>query len=72
MGELFDEIVHRNLELRDYQSKHNQAVKESALKGNRRIISCMSTGAGKSAMIADLAKTALSKMKRVVIILPRR
>ena len=72
MDDMFDEIELRELVLRDYQLAQNNAVRSSAQKGNRRIISCMATGSGKSAMLADLAKSALDKMKRVIIVLPRR
>lgn len=60
------------MELRDYQVEQNRAVRESASKGHRRIISCSATGSGKSIMMADLAKSSLDKMKRVIIVLPRR
>jgi DNA repair protein RadD len=69
---LTDHIANKPLELRIYQQKQNDFVRDSARRGNRRIISCMSTGAGKSPQIADLAKSALEKMKRVIIVLPRR
>jgi len=71
INDLFTEPV-KDLVLRDYQETQNKAIKESALTGHRRIISCMATGSGKSAMIADLAKSSLDRLKRVIIVLPRR
>lgn len=59
-------------ELRPYQTSQNNAIRQSFQKGNRRVISCMATGSGKSLMIADLVSKALAKMKRVIIVLPRR
>lgn len=59
-------------ELREYQKNQNNAIRESARKGNKRIISCTATGSGKSAMLADLTISALDKLKRVLIVLPRR
>lgn len=61
-----------DLKLRDYQQRQNDAVRQSVLAGNRRVISCIATGSGKSAMIADLTATAVVKMKRVIVVLPRR
>jgi DNA repair protein RadD len=60
------------LELFDYQKKQNDAIRLSAQHGHRRIISCMSTGSGKSVMLADLTLSALAKLRRVIIVLPRR
>jgi DNA repair protein RadD len=61
-----------DLVLRDYQKQHNDAVRQTVSNGKKRVISCIATGAGKSAMIADLAVNATKKMKRVMIVLPRR
>lgn len=59
------------MQLREYQEIQNQKVRES-IATHRRVISCMSTGAGKSVMMADLTKRALDKGNSVVVVLPRR
>ena len=61
--------------LREYQQVQNDGVRASAMKGNRRIISCAPTGSGKSIMIGELVASLLEKKsgtQRVVIVLPRR
>lgn len=58
--------------LRDYQKELVKKVRESAAKGNRRIISCLSTGSGKSACIGEIVNSILDKRKKVIIVLPRR
>lgn len=59
------------MQLREYQDIQNNKVRSSIAK-HRRVISCMSTGAGKSVMMADLTMKAREKNKSVVIVLPRR
>ena len=61
-----------DLILRHYQQRQNDAVRQSVSAGHRRVISCVATGAGKSAMIADLTANAVAKMKLVIVVLPRR
>ena len=61
--------------LREYQQVQNDGVRASAMKGNKRIISCAPTGSGKSIMIGELVASLLEKKsgtQRVVIVLPRR
>ena len=61
--------------LREYQQVQNDAIRASAMLGNRRIISCAPTGSGKSIMIGELVASLLEKKsgtQRVVIVLPRR
>lgn len=61
--------------LREYQQVQNDGVRASAMKGNKRIISCAPTGSGKSIMIGELVSSLLEKKfgtQRVVIVLPRR
>lgn len=62
------------LELYDYQEVQNSAVRASARRGNKRIISCMSTGSGKSAMIGDFVRSSQQKSmaNKIIIVLPRR
>lgn len=64
----------QTLVLRDYQTRQNDAITDSARRGHRRIISAMATGSGKSAQIADLTLRCLNKNPRnsVLIVLPRR
>ena len=56
---------------REYQEEQNRMVRNSIAK-HKRVISCMSTGSGKSVMMADLTLKAREKDKSVVIVLPRR
>jgi superfamily II DNA or RNA helicase len=58
--------------LHEYQQIQNNAVRQAAREGKKRIISCISTGSGKSLQLAELTVSAIEKMKRVVIVLPRR
>jgi len=58
--------------LRPYQRALCDGVKESAKKGNKRIIACMPTGSGKSICIAELAESVINNFKKVIIVLPRR
>ena len=69
------EELYMNLQelLREYQQVQNDGVRASAMKGNRRIISCAPTGSGKSIMIGELVASLLEKKsgtQRVVIVLP--
>ena len=59
------------MQLREYQEEQNRMVRNSIAK-HKRVISCMSTGSGKSVMMADLTMKAREKDKSVVIVLPRR
>jgi len=61
-----------NIVLRDYQSSFISDIKKQISLGNKRLIACASTGAGKSICLAAIAKSALEKNKIILIILPRK
>ena len=60
------------LNLRDYQERTNRAVRDEAARGKRRILVVMSTGAGKTHALADIAMGALEKGNRVLCLMHRR
>jgi len=57
---------------RDYQESFIHDIKAAIRAGDKRIIACASTGAGKSIVLAAIAQSALAKGKRVIIVLPRK
>ena len=60
------------IKLRDYQTKFIADIRETMASGHKKIIAYASTGAGKSIVIAQLAKLVLDKGGKVNIILPRK
>lgn len=59
-------------ELRDYQIKGKNLVRESILKGNKKVIYWLATGAGKGLCMADIAFSTLQKNKKVLTVMRRR
>ena len=60
------------IQLREYQSDFVLKIKQSIHAGNKRVIACAATGSGKAVCIASIAKSAMAKGNKVVVILPRR
>ena len=57
--------------LRPYQQHAIELLREAMRKGNRRIILCAPTGAGKTVMFSSMVQAALTKGKKVLIITDR-
>lgn len=58
--------------LRDYQVDSVAQVGAAFQSGNRRVILCLPTGAGKTVIFSDIAAKAAAKGKRVAILTHRR
>lgn len=58
--------------LREYQHRAVEAVRNEILKGNRRIVLVMPTGAGKSYTFADIINRAVTKSNKVLWLVHRR
>jgi superfamily II DNA or RNA helicase len=59
-------------QLRPYQQKGDEQLRESLLKGNRRIIYWLATGGGKGLVMAYMVNQALLKGKKVLTVMRRR
>ena len=57
--------------LRKYQADAIQRLRDAYAQGHRAIILCAPTGAGKTVMFSEIAKGALDKGKRVMIVTDR-
>ena len=60
------------IELRHYQEKLLEDLRQSMRQGNRRILAVMPTGAGKGTTIAVMVRTAAERGKRVLILAHRK
>lgn len=60
------------IELRDYQLKCNELIREEFRKGNKRVLVVAPPGAGKGTIIAFQAATAARAKKRVLIFMHKR
>jgi superfamily II DNA or RNA helicase len=60
------------LKLRDYQEKYIIEIQKSFGKGNKKIILCAPTGAGKTIMFSFMTKGAFDKDKKILIITDRK
>lgn len=60
------------IELRDYQKRTNDKIRELALSGHRRILTVMPTGAGKTHTMADIALGSINKGHKVLCLMHRR
>ena len=60
------------MKLRDYQNQIIQDSRQSYGKGNRRIILQMHVGAGKTVVAAEIARSSVSNLKKVLFLVPRR
>ena len=58
--------------LREYQNQIIQDSRQSYGKGNRRIILQMHVGAGKTVVAAEIARSSVSNLKKVLFLVPRR
>ena len=60
------------MKLRDYQHQIISDTRQSYGKGNRRIILQMHVGAGKTVVAAEIARSSVSQLKKVLFLVPRR
>jgi superfamily II DNA or RNA helicase len=60
------------LELRNYQEKTVEMVRDEIRKGNKRILIALPTGAGKTHVLSDIAKKAVTKENTVLALMHRR
>jgi len=58
--------------LREYQTRTAEAVRQEAIKGKRRILVVMPTGAGKTHTMSELTMGAMSKGNRTLALMHRR
>jgi superfamily II DNA or RNA helicase len=58
--------------LRDYQKNGVAMVRSSLASGNKRVVMVLSTGGGKSAILAEIARLAVEKGKKVLFLVHRR
>ena len=47
-------------ELRDYQTRGREDIRQEMQAGNRRVIYCLPTGAGKTTVAADMIRNRLT------------
>ena len=60
------------MELRNYQEKTVEMVRDEIRKGNKRILIALPTGAGKTHVLSDIAKKAQTKENTVLALMHRR
>jgi superfamily II DNA or RNA helicase len=60
------------MQLRDYQTKIICAIKQTFIDGNKRVIMCAPTGAGKTVMFSYMVKNAVDKGIKTLIITDRK
>jgi superfamily II DNA or RNA helicase len=60
------------MELRDYQLKAVEQVKEKLIQGKKRICLCLPTGAGKTVIFSSIANQSINKGKKVLIAVHRK
>jgi superfamily II DNA or RNA helicase len=58
--------------LRPYQEKAKSDIRASFLKGHKRVILCMPTGAGKTVTFVDMVSEVLKKGKKAMILCDRK
>jgi len=58
--------------LRPYQTEAKEEIRASFLKGRRRVILCMPTGAGKTVTFADIVSNSIANGARAMIICDRK
>lgn len=58
--------------LRDYQEEAKTGVKKSFTGGNKRVVLCMPTGAGKTVTFVSMVHDVISRGKRAMIICDRK
>lgn len=60
------------IKLRDYQTEACKNIVKEIQKGNKEILFCMATGAGKSCVMADFAMRTASRGMKTLIIVNRK
>ena len=60
------------LELREYQARALDAIRDTVRNGVKRLIVSMPTGAGKTRLAAEIVNGAQSKKKRVIFTIPAK
>ena len=60
------------MQLRPYQEKTVQLIREEIKKGNKRILVVLPTGGGKTHVLCDIAQKALNKENKVLALMHRR
>jgi superfamily II DNA or RNA helicase len=58
--------------LRDYQEQYILDIQKSFQKGNKKVILCAPTGAGKTVMFSYMCKNAFEKNKKILILTDRK
>jgi superfamily II DNA or RNA helicase len=60
------------LELRDYQEKYIAELRNSFVKGNKKVVLCAPTGAGKTIMFSYMTRNSYTKGNKVLILTDRK
>ena len=60
------------MQLRAYQSKIVDAVRQEAISGKKKIVMVLSTGGGKTAILFEISRLAVEKGGKVLLIVHRR
>lgn len=58
--------------LRDYQEKYIAELRNSFVKGNRKVVLCAPTGAGKTIMFSYMTRNSFTKGNKVLILTDRK
>lgn len=74
MTDLFDSDgrAEQFFPLRPYQAGGVQGIRQSFARGNRRVLYQLSTGGGKTRIMAEIVRMARERRSRVVLLAPRR
>jgi superfamily II DNA or RNA helicase len=60
------------LELRDYQEKYIAELRNSFVKGNKKVVLCAPTGSGKTIMFSYMTRNSFTKGNKVLILTDRK
>jgi len=60
------------MKLRDYQEKYITELRNSFVKGNKKVVLCAPTGAGKTIMFSYMTKNSYTKGNKVLILTDRK
>jgi superfamily II DNA or RNA helicase len=60
------------INLRDYQEKYIKELRNSFVKGNKKVVLCAPTGAGKTIMFSYMTRTSFTKGNKVLILTDRK
>ena len=60
------------INLRDYQEKYITELRNSFVKGNKKVVLCAPTGAGKTIMFSYMTRTSFTKGNKVLILTDRK